>query len=116
MNRPSLSCRVLPRLYLPLDSFCEFLLGLLQVVIALQTQPEFRARPQIAGETQGSLRCNSALAVHDLVEAAYRHTQRYRERVHCNTGGNKIILAQDLAGMDRRKFVFLDHRRSPTLI
>src|SRR5699024_8975444 len=49
-------------------------LGAVQLVVALQVDPELRRGPEALRETQRGVGCDPPLTVHDLVDPPGRHT------------------------------------------
>src|SRR5699024_10996059 len=56
------------------DLLAREVLGAVQLVVALQVDPELRRGPEALRETQRGVGCDPPLTVHDLVDPPGRHT------------------------------------------
>src|SRR5260370_35546020 len=89
---------------LALDRRRELVLRFFEIVVALQSQPEFRRGPEVASERERRVCRNSALALHDFRDPIGRHAQIHREPIDANPGGNDKVLVQYLSRVKRATF------------
>ena len=87
----------------------------LEIVVGLQSEPQFRRGTKVTREVESSLRRDSAPAVNNLVKAGRRDAQCDRECMYAEPAGLQVIFVQNFARMDRRQLEadFLRHDYSP---
>lgn len=81
-----------------------------QLVVGLEVEPELRAITKILGKAEGGVRGDSALAMHDLIDATRRHADVFREPVFGQAKRLEEFFDQHFAGGDEREqFGFCVH-------
>ena len=78
----------------------------LQVVVRLQVHPELRLHAEELPEPQGGIRRDSALALHDLVDAPRRHADALGKALPAEVLAFEEILGEHHAGVHRIEFAF----------
>jgi hypothetical protein len=77
----------------------------LEIVRTLKVDPEARGIAKEPSEPEGSVRSDRSLAVDDFVDPASGDAESLRQAVFSEGEGLEKILCQDLAGVDRSKFL-----------
>jgi hypothetical protein len=80
-----------------------------KIELRLQVQPEPLGGPEISSQSQGRVRRNRTLPVHDLVYTARGNTDVHGAPVLTDSHGNKELLEQDLSCMDRCQLLWCHH-------
>src|SRR5262249_14807115 len=70
-----------------------------EVIGRLHAHPEFGACAKVAGQPEGCVRRDCALAIDDLADAYLRDTDRLRQRILREMQWLQKVLAQNLAWM-----------------
>jgi hypothetical protein len=73
----------------------------LDLVAALEVQPEPFAGAEVPGESECGVGGDAALAVHDLVDPPRRHTDGHSDAVLGDAERLEVFEHQDFTGMDR---------------
>lgn len=68
--------------------------------MGLQIEPDFGRPLEVTGEPQGGVCCDSAFALHDLIDAARRHADVIGESVFGQAQRKEEIFAENFTGMD----------------
>jgi len=85
-----------------------------EVVAGLEVEPEALGGAEVAGEAEGGVGGDGALAVDDLVDAAGWHGDVLGEAVLGDVHGVEELFEKDLAGVDGRVGRwFVGHGGSP---
>src|SRR5699024_7997023 len=82
-----------------------------QLVVRLQVHPQLLGGPEVSSETDRRIRGDPPLAVHDLVDPAWWHTDGHGKLVLRDPEALDEILHQDLSRMDRLDQVALSGSR-----
>src|SRR5690606_17150810 len=77
----------------------------LEVVVALQVDPELGRRAEVPREPQSRVGADAALSVHDLVDAPRRHPDRHGYLVLADSERHKEVLHEHFAGVDGRQLI-----------
>ncbi len=72
----------------------------LSVIMSLQIQPHFSGPSEVAGEAQGGVSGDGALALYDLVDAARGHADVLSKAVFRQAERQEEILSKDFTGMN----------------
>jgi len=88
------------------DAGFEFVTGGFKIKMRLQVEPPTGARAEVAGETQGGVRRDRAMAAHNLAYAHGRDVEGVGQRALAQAERFKEVVQQDFARMHRREFRF----------
>src|SRR5699024_306793 len=85
----------------------------IQLVVALQVDPELRRRPEVPRQPQRGVRSDPSLTVHDLIDPAGWHFDRDGELVLGDPEALDKVLHENLSRVDRGNLVSGSQRSPP---
>src|SRR5690625_3132782 len=95
------------------DLLTREILRAVELIAALQVDPELRRRPEVPRQPQRGVRRDPSLTVHDLVDPPRRHTDRHGELVLSDPEALDEVLHEDLTWVDRGDLVSGSQRSPP---
>ena len=87
-------------MYLLVEDVSQLVPFALEVVLDLEVHPEAIAEPEVAGEPKCRVGRDRPLAMDDLVDTAWGHTDVLGQAVLADTHRLEEVLHEDLTGMD----------------